>query len=139
MVLGGDVEVLRKGTACDETCTFLNTDYVPRSVEVMCQGTRIRVTCRSTVPGEDLERVSLSPAALIRTKSSTRRATGLLFQDSVAVSRSAEREKRGSESACRARTAGCARRRPSRCHLPGNSRKRRPHEDAAGRRLGGSQ
>ena len=54
VVLGGDVDVLRKGSARDEACTFLNTDYVPWSVEVSCQGT-------TRVPGEDLELVTLSP------------------------------------------------------------------------------
>ena len=89
MVLGGDVDVLRKGTAGDEACTFLSTDYVPWPVEVICQGTRIRATCRSRVPGEDLERVNQSSAALIRTKSSTRRATGDCSKNLVASSRSA--------------------------------------------------
>ena len=74
-VLGGDVEVLRKGTIGDEACTFLNTNNVPQSVEVIRHGTRIRATRRSRVPGEDLGLVSLSPAAQVRTKSRTRRAT----------------------------------------------------------------
>ena len=79
--VGGDLDVLRKRTASDGACTFLNTDYVPWSVKVSCQGTRILATCRTRVPGEDLELVTLSPAALIRTKSRTRRATGQVFQE----------------------------------------------------------
>ena len=43
----GDLDVLRKRTASDGACTFLNTDYVPWSVNVSCQGTRILATCRT--------------------------------------------------------------------------------------------
>ena len=57
-VVGGDVDVLRKGTAGDEACTFLKADYVPWSVEVSCQGTRILALCKDqgSEPGEDLRR-----------------------------------------------------------------------------------
>ena len=45
VVLGGDLDVLRKGTAGHEACSFLNADCVPWSVEVSCQGTRIVAMC----------------------------------------------------------------------------------------------
>ena len=39
--LGGDVEVLREGTAGHEACTFLDADNVPGSVKVVCQSALI--------------------------------------------------------------------------------------------------
>ena len=41
VVLGGDVEVLRKGTGGERACTFLNADDVPRSAEVVRKGALI--------------------------------------------------------------------------------------------------
>ena len=40
MVLGGDVEVLREGTASHEACSFLDA-VVPGSVKVVCQSALI--------------------------------------------------------------------------------------------------
>ena len=74
------MEVLHKGSVRDEACTIVSTKHVPGSIEVMCHGTRIQAVCRSMVPGEDLELVSQS-AALIRTKSWTRRAMGRLIHE----------------------------------------------------------
>ena len=81
MVLVDHVEVLRQGTVGDEAGTLLYVDHMPRPIEVRGQQARIRTSCKSRVPGEDLELVSRTPAALIRTKSKTRRATGRLFQE----------------------------------------------------------
>ena len=81
MVLGDHVEDLRQGTVVDKACTLLYADHMPRAIKVRSQKARIRTSCRSRVPGEDLELVGLSPAALIRTKTRTRRKTIRLFQE----------------------------------------------------------
>ena len=41
VVLGGDVEVLREGTAGHENRTLLDADDVPGSVKVVCQSALI--------------------------------------------------------------------------------------------------
>ena len=57
MVLGDHVEVLQ-GTVGDEASTLLYVDHMPRPIEVRGQQARIQTSCRSRVPGEDLELVS---------------------------------------------------------------------------------
>ena len=78
LVLGDNVEVLRKRSVGGEANSFLNTNMVPRPVEVICHGTRIRAMKRSRVPDDDLELVSPASAALFRSKSWTRRATAIV-------------------------------------------------------------
>ena len=68
MVLGGHVEVLCEGTVGDKACTFWYTDDVPRAVMVACQRVRVRSPRWARIPGEDLELVCRTPAALVQTE-----------------------------------------------------------------------
>ena len=78
MVLGGDVEVLRKGTGGQKACTFLHADDVPRSVEVVRKGALICVTRRTRVPGKDQEQDQESDGATV---SRTRGLVPDLYRD----------------------------------------------------------
>ena len=55
--------------------------HMPWTIEVRGQQARIRTSCRSRIPGKDLELVSLTPVALIGTKSRSRRTTRRLVQE----------------------------------------------------------
>ena len=76
---GDHVEVLREGTVGGKARTLLDANHMPRAVEVAGQYARVRSPRRARVPGEDLELVSLTLAALICMKSRTRRPTGRLI------------------------------------------------------------
>ena len=131
MVLGDHVEVLRQGTVGDEACTFLYADHMPRAIEVRGQQARIRTSCRFRVPREDLELVSLTPVALIRTKSRNRRTTGRLFQEFGSRFQICLKVRNESSvPACRSRAVGCAKHPPSPCHHPDSRQKRRQREPA---------
>ena len=75
MVLSDHVEVLRQGTVGDKACTSCTQITCHGPFEVRSQQARILTSCRSRVPGEDLKLVSLTPIALIRTKSRPTRTT----------------------------------------------------------------
>ena len=104
-VVGSDVDVLCKGTAGDEACTFLKADYVPWSVEVSCQGTRILAMCKDQ---------------------GSRRgpATGRLFQELWGRFPTCVKMRDEEWHVCLpSKSAGCARSGPSRCHLLGHYEK----------------
>ena len=113
-VVGSDVDVLCKGTAGDEACTFLKADYVPWSVEVSCQGTRILAMCKDQ---------------------GSRRgpATGRLFQELWGrFPTCVKMRDESGMSACRASQLGAPGADPVVAIFLVTPRKRRPHEDAAG-------
>ena len=80
-VLSDDVKVLRQRTVSDKARTLLYANHMPRAIELRSQQARITTSCRSRVPKEDLELVSLTPVALIRTKSRPTRTTKRLLQE----------------------------------------------------------
>ena len=81
MVLGDRLEVLLQGTVSDEARTLLNDDHMPRPIGVRSQQARMRTSCRSRIPREDLELVSLTPVALVRAEGGSSTSTRRLFQE----------------------------------------------------------
>ena len=54
MVLGDHVEVLRQGTISDKARTLLYADHMPRAIEVRSHRARVRSSCKSRIPEENL-------------------------------------------------------------------------------------
>ena len=65
-----------------KVCSLQDANAVPGSVKAVSQSALIRVTCRTRVPGEDLELFSRAPAVFVRAKSFSVGAARDFFKNS---------------------------------------------------------